>query len=177
MLIRGFLAMNGCYTGTAALVDTNAQTLISLTHVGRNGYFSFDLDSVSATVVLCGFPGSMLSGAEIAMAMTASRGLVYEASLPTAPGQFVYLNSASSCMQTLRRTHPALSDAEASALAKAHLFGLLIAPFLPGCSPGFLAHVQTQCAMEAMVTCDRFTPIASATGREHAARRAAELRA
>lgn len=169
MLIRGFLAMNGCYTGTVALADAGAQTLIALAYVARNGYFQFLVDAMPATAVLCGFPGQMLSGGQIAAA-TASRGLVYEAALPAAPGKFVYLNSASSCMLTLRRTHPAISDAEASTLANAQLFGPLVTQFLPGYSPGFLTHVETQCGTDMMAPRDRDRPIENATWRAHSAR-------
>jgi hypothetical protein len=170
MLIRGFLAMNGCYTGTAALVDTGAQTLIALAYVARNGYFQFLVDAMPAKAVLCGFPGQMLSGGQIAAA-AASRGLVYEAALSAAPGKFVYLNSASSCMLTLRRTHPALSDAEASTLTNAQLFGPLVTQFLPGYSPGFLTHVETQCGTDMVAPRDRYTTIEQTTWRAHAAQR------
>jgi hypothetical protein len=174
MLIRGFLAMNGCYTGTVALADTGAQTLIALAYVARNGYFQFQIDAMPANAVLCGFPGQMLSSGQIAAA-TAARGLVYEAALPAAPGKFVYLNSASSCMLTLRRTHPALSDAEASTLANAQLFGPLVTQFLPGYSPGFLSHVETLCGTEMIARRDRYTPIEQTTWRAHSAQSQAAI--
>jgi hypothetical protein len=172
MLIRGFLAMNGCYTGTVALADTAAQTLIALAYVARNGYFQFQVDAPPANAVLCGFPGQMLSGGRIAAA-TASRGLVYEAALPTAPGRFVYLNSASSCMLTLRRTHPALSDAEASTLAKTQLFGPLVTQFLPGYSAGFLAYTAVVGDTDATPDSDRYVPMECTSWRRPASWRQA----
>ncbi len=141
MLIRGFLAMNGCYTGTVALVDTTAQTLIVLAYVARNGYFHFDIDAAPAAAVLCGFPGQMLNGGEIEAAKAASRGKLYEAALPAMSGKFVYLNSASSCMLTLQRTHPGMSEAEASSLAKAHISSAVATQFMSGDSPRYRAYV------------------------------------
>jgi hypothetical protein len=142
MLIRGFLAMKGRYTGTVALVDTAAHTLVALVYVARNGYFHLVVDTPPAAAVLCGFPGRMLSGGDIEAATTNSRALVYEAAMPATSGKFVYLNSASSCMVTLRRTHPAMTDAEVSALARAQLFGCVMTQFMPGYSPGYLAHID-----------------------------------
>jgi hypothetical protein len=140
MLIRGFLAMNGCYTGTLALIDTAAQTLIALAYVARNGYFHFDIDAAPAAAVLCGFPGQMLSGNEIVAAKAASCGKFYEAGLPAMSGKFVYVNSASSCMLTLQRTYPAMSDAEASSLARAQRFGAATTPCTPVDSPRYRAY-------------------------------------
>lgn len=144
--LTGLLTQHASAAGTAGTVALVAadNAVLAIAATEPNGRFQISAPSVPAGAKLYGFPTLELTAAEVpeAIARRAS-GLVYEAPIPVGgrPGALIYLNEASTCVCAVLASKTALTPEQADAHVKAHLFGAMVAKFMPGYSAGFLAHI------------------------------------
>lgn len=143
MNLEGLLTQSHPEPGTVALIATDGSVLTAVS-TAPNGRFSLTCPTVPPGAALYGFPNLVITAAQVPEALShRARGLVYEAALPTASraGALIYLNAASTAVRTVQAANAALTPAQADAHVKGHLFGAMVAKFMPGYSAGFLAHI------------------------------------
>lgn len=143
MLLEGLLTQPHRVPGTVALIAPDGSVL-AVVATALNGRFALTSAAVPPGAALYGFPNLALPAAQVPEAISRSAsGLVYEAALPIAPraGALIYLNAASTAARALQAASPALTPTQADAHVKGHLFGAMVAKFMPGYSAGFLAHI------------------------------------
>lgn len=143
MLLEGLLTQPHREPGTVALVATDG-SLLAAVATAPNGRFSLTCTTVSPGAALYGFPNLALAATQVPEALSRrADGLIYEAAVPvdSRAGALIYLNAASTAARAVQAANTALTPAQADAHVKGHLFGAMVAKYMPGYSAGFLTHI------------------------------------